>query len=116
MVVKPMASKAHLQHIVDVVTINDYQHFLQAFKVKLRQFQTVPKFRLQDLAKAGLSLKANLIFLTNLDPQLQVNVLEGRYFEEVASVSSYNQLNKAVLKGLFNQAFQNDLGQWCKMN
>ena len=35
-VVKPMASKAHLQHIMDLVTINDYQHYLQAFKVTLR--------------------------------------------------------------------------------
>ena len=52
-VVKPMASKAHSPHIMDVVTINDYQHYLQAFKVTLRQFQTVPKFRPQDFEKAG---------------------------------------------------------------
>ena len=52
-VVKPMASKAHAPHIMDVVTINDYQHYLQAFKVTLRQFQTVPKFRPQDFEKAG---------------------------------------------------------------
>ena len=71
-VVKPMASKALSQHIMDVVIINDHQQFLQAFKVTLRQFCTVPKFRLQDLEKAGVSLYANLIFLNNLDPHLQL--------------------------------------------
>ena len=115
-VVKPMASKAHSPHIMDVVTINDYQHYLQAFKVTLRQFQTVPKFRPQDFEKAGLSFDVNLIFLTNLDPQLQVNFLKGRDFEEVARVYSFDQLNQAVLKWLFDRVFQNDLGQWCKMN
>ena len=68
------------------------------------------------MKKRGLSFDVNLIFLTNLDPQLQVNFMKGRDFEEVARVYSFDQLNQAVLKWLFDRVFQNDLGQWCKMN
>ena len=42
--------------------------------------------------------------------------MEGRDFEEVARISSFDQLTKAVLKWLFDRVFQNDLDQWCKMN
>ena len=45
-----------------------------------------------------------------------VNFLEGRDFEAVARISSFDQLTKAVLKWLFDRVFQNDLDQWCKMN
>ena len=69
-VVKPMASKALSQHIMDVVTINYYHQFLQAFKVTLLQLQTVRRFCQHNLKKAGVSLDANLIviLLTNLNP------------------------------------------------
>ena len=54
--VKPMASKQLSPYIMDVVTISDYQQFLQAFKVTLRQYQPVPKFRQNNLETAGVSL------------------------------------------------------------
>ena len=76
------------------------------FTGTLCQYQAVPKFRQQYLETAGMNLDANLILPTNLDPQLQVNFLEGRDFEEIPKTSSFNQLSKAIVDGSWIACFR----------
>ena len=52
-IIKPMASKLHSAHIMDVVTIFDYQLYLQGFKEVLLQFKYIYNFCQLDLDKEG---------------------------------------------------------------
>ena len=59
---------------------------------------------------------ANLLFLTNLDPNLQVHFLGGRDLHTMASSHSFDALSQAIDKWLIDRIFQNDFGRWCRAN
>ena len=119
-VLKPMAHKQYYANVMDAETIQDYQQYLQGVQVSFIPFNSVIGYRPSDLATAGrgvsTSYAANLLFLTNLDPNLQVHFLAGRDLHTMASSHSFDALSQAIDKWLIDRIFQNDFGRWCRAN
>ena len=96
-----MTTKQYYANVTDAETIRDYQQYLQGVQVAFIPYSsdnsTVFGYRPYDLATTGRGLStsyaANLLFLTNLDPNLQVHFLGGRDLHTLAS-------SRPIIEGL----------------